>query len=65
MRPGQQIGSLKPTQPKDGHAADDKDRSTPGEFNFDKPENILEQVKASKSTTHIASQSTGHAARYI
>jgi len=67
MRLGQKVGNLKSTQPNttDGHATDSEDRSTPGEFDFDEPENLLEQVQASKNTTQIASQATGRPARYI
>lgn len=67
--PGQQIGSLKSTQPNstNGNATDGEDRPTPGTFGFDEPDDVLEQVRASKNTTNIGSQATGPSrpARYI
>lgn len=58
--------------PVDNHNADGEDSSIHGEFDADKPESVLESIKASKGTTRlrpraIVSTSTGNSgsARYI
>jgi hypothetical protein len=63
-------GNSKLTQPNttvDGHTVDSEDRSTgtPGEFDSDKPQNLLEQGQASKNARPIASRATGDPANYL